>query len=331
MTQTTVEMPSGIHRLRKAGHPLVGPVLVVLIGLSIFLYPAVATQWNNIKQMRVAAEYSKLEEAVAPEVINQALEDARYYNAHHTNGPILDPWLARVTPDNTEYHTYLEQLNQQPAMGRVIIPSQRIDLPIYHGTTPEALQRGAGHLFGSDLPVGGDSTRTVITGHSGLANATLFDNLKGVHAGDPIYIVAAGQKLKYVIDQLQVVLPTEPGNLRPVPGEDLLTLITCTPYGINTHRLLVTAHRVPLDEVKEQAAFETRGPAVQWWMWWVLAAGILVIIALVWWVVSMLRTYKKREQLRIPVEDLIPVTDFGIDLSAGPRTRRSAPDRKEHR
>lgn len=247
MTPTStevVEKPQ--HRKREKSNLL--PALLVIVGLIVIIYPVVSTQWNNWQQNRAAAEYAKLQTSIPAEVSDKEWEDAHRYNEERADGPIFDPWIDHFVPNNQAYQEYVAVLNSTDAMGRLIIPSVKIDLPIYHGTQENTLQRGVGHLFGSDLPVGGEGTHSVLTGHTGLPNATLFDNLKDVKENDSFFIQVAGHKLKYQVDQIKVVLPDEVESLRSEPGKDLITLVTCTPYGINTHRLLVRGHQVAITE-----------------------------------------------------------------------------------
>lgn len=274
---------------RRGRVALVVPVLLIVVGLVVLLYPVFATQWNNLKQIRAAEAYSQIEQGAPPAQLDAALARAHVYNETRALGAILDPWLARVSEDNVDYQEYLAQLNQQSAMGRILVPSGKIDLPIYHGTTEEVLQKGVGHLYGSDLPIGGVGTHAALTGHTGLANATLFDNLDDVRIGDAIYIAVSGERLKYEVEHIETVLPEEVDGLTVQPAEDLVTLITCTPYGINTHRILVRAHRVPMDAA-DQAVFDEGGAlSWQWWMWAILAGAVVVLAGLVWWLRRMFR------------------------------------------
>lgn len=266
------------------------PVVLVLVGLLVLAYPVVATQWNNRQQERVAKEYAQLDNQLPPEQRDKALAEANDYNSRLQGGPVLDPWLDRIAKESDAYKEYLQVLGQSQAMARLVVPSAKINLPVYHGTDEKTLQQGVGHLFGSALPVGGEGTHAVLTGHSGLANATLFDNLRDVKQGDPIYVQVSGEKLKYVVDQIKVVLPHEVDDLKPVAGEDYLTLITCTPYGINTHRLLVRGHRADLDEADLKNLDEASGAKWQWWMTALLAAAALVAMILLWWLRKQLKT-----------------------------------------
>ncbi|MEJ5928776.1 class C sortase [Corynebacterium sp. H128] len=271
------------------------PVLLVLAGLCVLLYPVVATQWNNIRQIKVAEEYAKIEQEIPAEVINQSLVDAVAYNDNLGQAATTDPWTDVIDEQQPGYQEYKKQLSTWNAMARLVVPAGEINLPIYHGTSHETLQRGVGHLYGTDLPVGGESRHAVMTGHTGLQNATLFDNLSKVKVGDAIYIQAAGQKMKYRVRNIDTVLPTEVESLKREEGKDLVTLVTCTPYGINSHRLLVHAERTTMDP-EDEKFFEDSGFHWQWWMWVIVGASILIILLLVLWIRSMRRSSNKIQQ-----------------------------------
>lgn len=257
------------------------PVILILTGVVVLLYPVITTAIRNLNQSTVASSYSQ--EASDPLVqaeLAASLQAAMQWNNSHSDSPILDPWLARIDEDNDAYRNYLEQLSVFNAMGRIVIPTINSDLPIYHGTAEETLQRGIGHLFGSSLPVGGEGEHSVFTGHTGLSEATLWDNLNKVEVGDPIYIDSAGQRTKYEVYGIEVVLPSEVESLSNVPGRDLVTLITCTPYGVNSHRLLVHAERVPLDPEEIEEVFSTSHIPWQWWMTVAVVVAAMVLLAL---------------------------------------------------
>ncbi|MDK4258828.1 class C sortase [Corynebacterium propinquum] len=259
------------------------PALIILAGISVLLYPVVSTQWNNYIQRKVVEEYSSQIQDVPEEQLNAALDAAREYNANSIGGPILDPWLSRVSEDNLDYQHYLEQLSGLPAMSQLSIPSIESSLPVYHGTTEEVLQKGLGHLYGTSLPVGGEGTHSVITGHTGLTTSTMWDNLIDMKEGDAVYVNTFGQKMKYQVTSTEVVLPHETESLAQQPDKDLITLITCTPYGVNSHRLLVHAERVPLDP-EDEAAFDQKNGILQWWMWALLIVAALAIAFLIHWI-----------------------------------------------
>ena len=277
----------GKHRKKPAQKPffqrIALPVIIILAGLMVLMYPVVATQWNNRVQEQVAKQYEEQIQEAPPEQINQALEAAKEYNRTHTDGPILDPWLARISEDNLDYQEYEKHLEGVSAMSQLAIPSIELRLPVYHGTRDETLQKGLGHLYGSALPTGGEGFHSVITGHTGLTNATLFDDLVDVEVGDAIYLSTFGERMKYQVYDIEVVLPEETDSLRAQEGRDLLTLITCTPYGINTHRLLVHAERVPMDP-DEASVLDESTSTVQWWMWALGLVALAILLGLAWWI-----------------------------------------------
>ena len=258
------------------------PVPLALLGVLVLLYPVLATQHNNQEQQRIADAYSATVESAGPDAVAEQLRSAERYNDELQVLPILDPWLEYQRPDSPEYIAYESELDLNPVMSQLVIPEIAANLPIYHGTDDATLEKGAGHLFGTNLPIGGASTHAVITAHSGLASATLFDRLPELEVGAEIYLSTLGQRLKYEVTDIRVVLPNETESLRKVAGRDLITLITCTPYGVNTHRLLVTAERVPLDPVAADEAFAADDPlALRPWMVAVLVVVAVVVLVLV--------------------------------------------------
>ncbi len=304
-SSTVVELKDKPRRTGRAKASPVLAMVLVILGILVMLYPVASTLWNNHLATQAAQDYAELEQNIPQDVKNTQWEKAHDYNTNRTTGPILDPWLARFDKNNPEYREYLDQLNANDAMARLIFPKVKVDLPVYHGTDSKTLQRGLGHLFGSDLPVGGKDTHSVITGHTGLSNSTMFDNLNKAEEGDAFFVQVSGEKLKYVVDQVKVVLPTETEGLRPVAGKDYITLITCTPYGVNTHRLLVRGHRVPLDESDEDVFDNYHGSGWQWWMYALVAAAAAVLLTLVWWL-------RKQRGDGESLEKANEITDEGI-------------------
>ncbi|APT93605.1 fimbrial protein [Corynebacterium phocae] len=270
-------------------------VILTIVGLVAILYPVAATIYMNSQQQGAVEVFSEQQESIPAEKLAEQIEQAREWNAANQGGPILDPWLARISKDNELYQSYTEQLALTQVMGQVTIPSIDSKLPIYHGTTEEVLTKGIGHLFGSGLPVGGEGTHAVLTGHTGIPVATLWDNLIDVKKGDAIYLTVSGEDMKYKVYDLQVVLPGESDSLRPIPGRDVITLITCTPYGINSHRLLVHAERVPMDPDEDvRQIIETVGQPWQWWMTAALViVGLFLLLTIYEWVRNRRRDRKK--------------------------------------
>ena len=266
------------------------PLALVLLGVAVLLYPVMATQHNNDEQQRLATMYTASVNAAGPEAIAAERASAETYNNNLESAPILDPWLESQRPDTPQYQAYLHEMDIDPVMARIVIPSIHVSLPVYHGTESRTLTEGVGHLFGTSLPIGGPSTHAVLTGHTGLSTATMFDNLNQLEKGDVFYVSSLGQTLKYEVNDITVVKPEETDSLRKVPGRDLVTLITCTPYGVNSHRLLVTGERVPMDPTAAAAEEAKALPApMQTWMKAIIAVVVIImtivtgILVRLWW------------------------------------------------
>lgn len=227
-------------------------ILIFLAGLSLLLYPLVANQWNNHRQKLLISNYERIvadKEAAGNIDYAAEMKKAEAYN---------DALLPSILPDSfavaeaqTEADSsYENSLNiaGDGMMGIVEIPKIDIKLPIYHGTSDEVLQKAAGHLEGSSLPIGGENTHAVISAHRGLPSASLFTDLDQLEIGDHFLIHVLDETLCYEVDQILVVDPEDTSALAVEDGEDLMTLLTCTPYGVNTQRLMVRGHRVPYEE-----------------------------------------------------------------------------------
>ena len=296
----------------------IAPPILLLAGILVLLYPVLATQYNNQRQERIASEFSAVADQAGPDAVAESLRRADEYNLKASESPILDPWLDAQRPGTAQYQDYLSQLNLNDVMATIKIPSINVNLPIYHGTENATLDKGIGHLFGTALPVGGESTHTVLTGHTGLGNATMFDQLTSVKVGDVFYIETAGRHLKYQVTDIRVVLPTETESLNKVEGKDLATLITCTPYGINTHRLLVTGERVPMDDdaVAAEAA-QVKGSVMKPWMIAVLAAvALILVVAAVIWVRSRTRKDEEPQVVESGAVGALATADSGDEAGA---------------
>ncbi|MGJ3507279.1 class C sortase [Enemella sp. A6] len=243
---TTETAPKTQRPTRHWPHRLV-PVVLILLGVAVMLYPIGATFYNNYRQQEFARQYQQQLQRTPQAELDQQLEAARAYNAQLDPKAYQDPWDGKPAGDGPEYQQYLTQLNEHDAMARIRIPTIGVDLPVRHGTSEETLASAVGHLFGTSLPVGGPGTHAGLTGHTGIQNASLFDGLIDVAEGDVFYIDVYGETLAYQVNKIQVVLPDRIDTLAPVAGQDLVTLITCTPYGVNSHRLLVQGTRIPYD------------------------------------------------------------------------------------
>ena len=252
--------------------------VLTIVGALLLLYPVVAVFAGNIQigdiSRQQAQEMKKLE--TQPEKAQKLLEQAKKYNARIRGIPILDPYLYQMTKTGSEeYQEYLATLPGD-IMARLVVPTAKIDLPVRHGTEDNAIARGAGHLFGTGLPVGGKGVNAVLTAHSGMRTASLFDGLTDVQVGDIAYVQVAGQKLAYKVKEIHIIKPTQLELFEAQAGRDLLTLFTCTPYGINTHRLVVTAERIALNQAPPM---NESGPT--WWdalRWWMIIPVIICAI-----------------------------------------------------
>ena len=214
-------------------------ILIFLVGLSVMLYPTVSDYVNQKNQSRAVASYSEEVENLS-DVEYQAYFDA----ADDYNRRLAETPDAFYRPEEVSGYTDTLDVSGTGIMGYITISKIGVELPVYHGTSDGVLQVAAGHLEGSSLPVGGAGTHAVISAHRGLPSAKLFTNLDELEVGDTFTITVLDRVLTYEVDQISIVLPTETDLLQPVEGKDYVTLMTCTPYGINTHRLLVRGKRI---------------------------------------------------------------------------------------
>ena len=240
---------------KKAGNLVIG--IIFLAGLSLLLYPFVANQWNNYRQKQLISNYEQVvSDKEAAEGIDYDAErkKAEDYNEALLPGVLPDSFaLAESSGVDPVYMNTLNIAGDE-MMGSVEIPKINIKIPIYHTTEEEVLNKGAGHLEGSSLPVGGANTHAVISAHRGLPSASLFTDLDQMKVGDHFLLHVLDETLCYEVDKISVVKPEDTTALAVEDGQDLVTLLTCTPYGVNTERLLVRGHRVPYveEEVKEE-------------------------------------------------------------------------------
>ncbi|WP_294730634.1 class C sortase [uncultured Faecalibaculum sp.] len=217
-------------------------VLVFAAGLSLLLYPTVADWWNNLNSSYAVSDYQNNVAKLSDEEYARIFEESEIYN----NDLLKEP--NRFNPTDSMHERYQSLLavgeENSRMMGILKIPSIRVNLPIYHGTEESVLKSAVGHIEGSSLPIGGESTHTIISGHRGLPSAKLLTDLDKLEEGDYFTITVLDDTCTYMVDQIKIVEPEDFTYLQIEPGEDLATLVTCTPYGINTHRLLVRGHRV---------------------------------------------------------------------------------------
>ena len=235
-------------KLKKINISTIILILIFLVGLSLLLYPTISDYWNSFHQSRAIAKYTEQVAELNNDLYKQLWEDAAAYNER------LLTKLNRYKMTSEEKAEYESLLNVSGngIIGYIEIEKIDCSLPVYHGTAESALQIAAGHIEGTSLPVGGASTHCVIPGHRGLPRAKLFTNLDRLVEGDTFGLHILDEILTYEVDQISVVEPDEVEKLEIEEGKDYCTLVTCTPYGINTHRLLVRGHRVANREKPEE-------------------------------------------------------------------------------
>lgn len=234
------------------------PLLIILLflaGITVVVYPVVSNQLYEKNQSHVIAQYDETIEQMEQEALEAELQAAQEYNRRllESEAFLTDPFDPDLVLDPTvEPYASLLNVEGDGIMGYVEIPKISVTLPIYHGTTAQVLEQGIGHLQNSSLPVGGESTHTVLTGHTGMAGKRLFTDLSLLEVGDVFYLHILGDTLAYQVEEIYIVEPDQTEHLVVEQGRDLATLVTCHPYGINTHRLLVQGTRIPYEQALEQ-------------------------------------------------------------------------------
>lgn len=242
---------------KKKGHPWIRNIiflLVFLTGAGILFYPTVSDLWNGYRNRQLISEYSEAVETMEPEDFSALWEEAREFNAQHRVNSIVDAFDEEEN-DYVLSHPYDQVLNPtgNEIMGYIEIPKINVKLAIYHGIGTDALENGCGHIEGTSLPIGGIGNHAVLSAHRGLPSAKLFTDLDQMETGDIFYITVLDEKLAYKVDQILTVLPEETDDLAIEEDRDLVTLVTCTPYGVNSHRLLVRGERTEYIEEEDTA------------------------------------------------------------------------------
>lgn len=269
-------------------------ILVLITALCVLLYPSISSYLDEKNSSKVVSNYDKKSEELSEKEKNKMLKAARAYNRELLgNIELQDPFSSNKKQINQRYAALLN-VDGNGMMGYIRIPAIKIELPIYHGTSESVLQTGVGHFEGTSLPVGGKSTHTVLTGHRGLPTKTLFTNLDKLKEGDVFYIKVLGKTFAYEIDQILTVLPSNTKALSITNGKDYATLVTCTPYAINTHRLLVRGHRIPYTEANKKQPDQKITPELPFAVRvLILTIGILIVIFIM---AKMIGKIRKRKQ-----------------------------------
>ena len=271
-------------------------IIVLLIAFSVLLYPTVSNYLYEKNGARVISSYDENAVRLSESEKQAMLEAARQYNRELLgNIELLDPFSPLKKEVDARYQSLLNT-NEAGMMGYIRIPKIDVELPIYHGTEERILQSGVGHFEGTSLPVGGESSHTVLTGHRGLPSKLLFTDLDQMKEGDIFYLKILRETFAYKIDQILTVLPENTKALTIEPGKDYATLVTCTPYAVNTHRLLVRGSRIPYEEAVRQVPDEKITPTLPFQVKVLLAAiGVLVLIFIVY---QLWKKTRKRKEMR---------------------------------
>lgn len=221
--------------------------VLFLLGALILLYPSVSAYLNSQNQAKVVEDYSNQVKQMNDAETEKELQKAREFNENLKRTVVIDPFTEEMNQQLSE--EYLKILNKNNGqIGTLVIPKIQLKLPVYHGTDAKVLKKGVGHIQNTAFPVGGSGTHAVLSAHRGLPEARLFTDLDKLEKGDTFFIQVLDETLAYEVDQIKTVLPEDTGDLLASEGQDYVTLVTCTPYGVNTHRLLVRGKRVPYDQ-----------------------------------------------------------------------------------
>lgn len=272
--------------------------ILFLLGVAILLYPMVSDYINSLSQAQVVEHFSDEVSRMEQAELEREIQRAKDYNSNLARTIVIDPFTE--TMDQELSSDYENILNINGQMGVITIPKINVELPIYHGTGPAVLQKGVGHLPNTAFPVGGEGTHAVLSGHRGLPEAKLFSDLDELELGDKFYIKVLNQTLAYTVDEIKVVEPHQTESLKPVDGKDYVTLVTCTPYGVNSHRLLVRGIRTAytpeaeVEIVHQQVEMKQRNYMKQF----LFAAVILITLIFLYFLFFGSHKKKRRKKKR---------------------------------
>lgn len=262
---------------------------IFTLGLLIFSYPLISQKYYEIKAEDEVITFVKAAKELPPEDLDKRMALAEAYNRTLDPTRLADPYTDMEKAGRAEYARMLEV---EEMVGHIQIPKIKIDIPIRAGSSEDVLQKGAGHLEGTSLPIGGNSTHTVITAHRGLPNAKLFRNLDQLAYGDVFYITNIKETIAYKVDKIQVVEPSDFEPVLVVENKDYATLLTCTPYMINSHRLLVRGERIPYQEAIDDGVANMPRARVDFFRMVLVAIPIIIILIL-----TLFREKKKTDNL----------------------------------
>lgn len=260
------------------------PILIVLFGFALLSYPFISNYMFEKSAGSTIKSYEQQTKTYDQKQKDKAFQEAKEYNEDLAKSAVqlTDPF--KVTKSNGETFIYNNILNidHTGVMGYLEIPCISVNLPVYHGTDAKVLERGIGHLAASSVPIGGKSTHSVLTGHTGLSSAKLFTDLTEMKKGDLFYLHVLDQILAYKVDQISIVKPEDTEKLQIVKGKDYVTLVTCTPYGVNDHRLLVRGVRTKYSK-KQQTSIRPRNQDSQWMGTYkrAIVIGLIIVVMLI--------------------------------------------------
>lgn len=279
-------------------------LILIFGGIAISLYPNVSNYFAEKNQVEIIEKYDELVVAIDNDGLEEEFQKAQSYNENLAGDPVHDPFVegsGYALPTN---YTSILNLTDSGIMAYIEIPKINVHLPIYHGTSSDVLEKGVGHIQSTSLPIGGASTHCVLTGHTGLPSAELFTRLDELNIGDIFYIHVLNKVLTYKVYETKVILPDEIEELQVVKDKDYVTLVTCTPYGVNTHRLLVKAEQVEYEEYVEPTQ-ETNNTPVQnvvnaieeknyYYLGYIIGGSILIILFIILIVRIILKKLKRK-------------------------------------
>ena len=264
---------------KKSGKgSLIAFILIFLIGAGILFYPTISYWLADYSHVTAHQSYARSVAELSTEEKQALWEEAVYYNERLVSSVVEDPFANVENIDPFDEYYYTLDIGEG-SMGYIHIPDIDVLLPIYHGVSDEVLEKGVGHIHATALPIGGEGTHAVLTGHTGLSHAKMFNELVELKKGDEFYLEILDETLAYQVNDIRVVLPDDVSSLYREEGQDKVTLVTCTPYGVNSHRLLVTGERIPYtggiaqNQENDKASFP-------WWIFLIVLSIVIVVLLL---------------------------------------------------
>ena len=270
-------------------------ILIILVGVAIFSYPYISNYVEEKGHTEIITEYTEVVATLDEETITEELEKAQIYNENLSGDPVHDPFIEGSGYTVPENYENVLNIYGNGVMAYIEIPEIDCYLPIYHGTDSETLEKGVGHIAQSSLPIGGTSTHAILTGHTGLPSSELFTKISKLEVGDVFYIHVLNQTLKYEIYETEVIEPEDISKLTIEKGKDLVTLVTCTPYGVNTHRLLVKGERTADDEEAVEE-IETEDAETNLYKYVIIIACVIVLAIFIVIVIVLVIIIRKRRK-----------------------------------